>query len=54
MSIGTIVVILLILWLAGVFGGHHLGGWDYRYSGGIGLGTVVVIVLILWLVGVIH
>jgi hypothetical protein len=50
MSIGTILVIILILVLVGVFPAWpHATHWGYYPSGGVGL--VLVIVLILLLVG---
>lgn len=50
MSIGTILLIVLILALIGVLPtwGHN-GDWGYLPSGGVGL--VVVIILILVLMG---
>ena len=52
MSLGTILVIILIIFLLGGFSGR-LGGYGYGYGhGGMGLvGTVLVIVLILVLLG---
>ncbi|HXS68890.1 MAG TPA: DUF3309 family protein [Candidatus Polarisedimenticolia bacterium] len=50
MSIGTIVLILLILMLIGAFPTWpHSKSWGYAPSGGLGL--VVVILLILLLTG---
>lgn len=50
MSLGTILLIVLILMLIGVFPTWpHSGGWGYGPSGG--LGVVVVIVLVLLLMG---
>lgn len=50
MSIGTILLIILVLMLIGVFPAWpHSRGWGYGPSGGLGL--VVVILLILWLLG---
>lgn len=50
MSIGTILLIVLVLMLIGVFPAWpHSRGWGYGPSGGLGL--VVVILLILWLLG---
>jgi hypothetical protein len=50
MSIGTIVLILLILMLIGAFPTwRHSKSWGYGPSGGLGL--VVVILLILLLTG---
>lgn len=50
MSIGTIVLIILVLALIGVIPNWpHSKGWGYGPSGGLGL--VVVILLILLLMG---
>ena len=50
MSIGTILLVLLILMLIGAFPAWpHSKGWGYGPSGGLGL--VVVILLILLLTG---
>lgn len=50
MSITTILLILLILLLVGVFPAWpHSRGWGYMPSGGIGL--VLLIVVVLWLMG---
>ena len=50
MSIGTILLIVLILMLIGVFPSWpHSSGWGYGPSGALGL--VVVIVLVLLLMG---
>ena len=50
MSIGTILLVLLILMLIGAFPAWpHSKGWGYAPSGGLGL--VVVILLILVLLG---
>jgi hypothetical protein len=50
MSLGTILLIVLILMLIGVFPTWpHSSGWGYGPSGGIGL--IVVIVLVLLLMG---
>ena len=50
MSIGTIVLIILVLALVGVIPTWpHSKGWGYGPSGGLGL--VVVILLILLLMG---
>ena len=52
MSLGTILLILLVLLLIGALPAWpYSGGWGYYPSGG--LGAVIVILLILWLVGVI-
>jgi hypothetical protein len=50
MSIGTILLIILILMLIGAFPAWpHSKGWGYAPTGGLGL--VVVILLILVLLG---
>ena len=50
MSIGTILLVVLILMLIGAFPAWpHSKGWGYGPSGG--LGVVVVILLILILTG---
>lgn len=50
MSLGTILLIVLILMLIGVFPSWpHSRGWGYGPSGGLSL--VVVILLILLLLG---
>lgn len=50
MSIGTILLVILILILIGVFPTWpHSSGWGYYPAGGIG--TILVIVLILLLPG---
>ena len=50
MSVGTILLVLLILMLIGVFPAWpHSKSWGYGPSGGLGL--VVVILLILVLLG---
>jgi len=50
MSIGTIILIILVLMLIGAFPTWpHSREWGYGPSGGLGL--VVVILLILWLLG---
>lgn len=50
MSIGTILLVVLVLALLGVIPGWpHSKGWGYGPSGGIGL--ILVIVLILLLLG---
>ncbi len=52
MSLGTILVILLIIFLLGGFSGRF-GGYGYGYGhGGIGiLGTILIIVVVLMLLG---
>jgi len=48
MSLGTIILIVLILMLIGVFPSWpHSSSWGYGPSGGIGLVAVVVLVLLL-------
>ncbi|OGB04729.1 MAG: DUF3309 domain-containing protein [Burkholderiales bacterium RIFCSPLOWO2_12_FULL_64_99] len=50
MSLGTILLIVLILMLVGVVPAWpHSRSWGYGPSGL--LGTVVVVLLILWLMG---
>lgn len=50
MSIGTILLIILILMLIGAFPSWpHSRGWGYGPTGGLGL--VVIIVLILLVMG---
>lgn len=50
MSLGTILLIVLIMMLIGVFPTWpHSGSWGYGPSGG--LGVVVLIVLVLVLMG---
>lgn len=50
MSIGTILLIVLILMLIGAFPSWpHSRGWGYGPTGGLGL--VVIIVLILLVMG---
>lgn len=53
MSLGTIILIILILLLVGALPTWpHSQGWGYGPTGG--LGTVLVIVLVLYLLGVIR
>lgn len=48
MSLGTILVIILILVLLGVFPGwQHSSSWGYGPSGLIGVVLVVVLILLL-------
>ena len=50
MSVGTILLIVLILMLVGAIPSWpHSRNWGYGPSGGIGL--LVVVLLILWLMG---
>ena len=52
MSLGTILVILLIVFLLGGFSGRF-GGYGYGYGhGGVGLiGVILVVVIVLLLTG---
>ena len=52
MSVGTILLVLLIIFLLGGFSGRF-GGYGYGYgNGGIGvIGVVAIIVLVLVLTG---
>ena len=52
MTIGTILLILLIVFLLGGFSGRF-GGYGYGYGhGGIGvLGVILIIVVVLMLMG---
>ncbi|MFY7959072.1 MAG: DUF3309 family protein [Elsteraceae bacterium] len=48
MSLGTILLIILILFLVGAFPAWpHSASWGYLPSGGLGLVLLVVVVLIL-------
>jgi len=48
MGFGTILLIVLILMLIGVFPAWpHSSGWGYGPTGGIGLVVVIVVVLLL-------
>ncbi|WP_042876734.1 DUF3309 family protein [Cupriavidus necator] len=48
MSLGTILLIVLILLLIGVFPAWpHSRGWGYGPSGGLGLVLVILLVLLL-------
>lgn len=50
MSLGTILLIVLILMLIGVFPAWpHSQGWGYGPTGGLGL--VVIIILVLLVMG---
>ena len=52
MSIGTILLVILILMLVGVIPvWPHSRGWGYGPSGG--LGTILIILLVLVLLGII-
>jgi len=51
MSIGTILLVILILMLVGVIPvWPHSRGWGYGPSGG--LGTILIILLVLVLLGI--
>jgi len=48
MSIGTILLVLIILMLIGVIPAWpHSRGWGYRPVGGVGLVLIILIILIL-------
>lgn len=48
MSLGTILLIILILVLIGVFPAWpHSSSWGYGPTGGLGLVVIVVVVLLL-------
>ena len=48
MSLGTILLIVLILMLIGIFPAWpHSRSWGYGPSGGLGLVVVIVVVLLL-------
>ena len=48
MSIGTILIIILVLFLLGVFPvWPHSANWGYFPSGGLGILLIIVIVLLL-------
>ena len=48
MSLGTILLIVLVLLLIGAFPSWpHSSGWGYGPSGGLGLILVVVVVVLL-------
>lgn len=48
MSLGTILLIVLILMLLGAFPTWpHSKGWGYGPSGGLGLVVVIIIILLL-------
>jgi Protein of unknown function (DUF3309) len=52
MSIGTILVILLVIFLLGGFSGRF-GGYGYGYGhGGVGIiGLILIVVVVLMLLG---
>ena len=48
MSLGTILLIVLILMLVGAFPSWpHSRGWGYGPSGGLGLVVVILVILLL-------
>lgn len=48
MSLGTILLIIVILMLVGVLPqGPHSAGWGYLPSGGLGAALVIIVVLLL-------
>jgi hypothetical protein len=48
MSLGTILLIVLILMLIGVFPSWpHSSGWGWGPSGGLGLVVLIVLILVL-------
>jgi hypothetical protein len=48
MSIGTILLIILVLMLIGVFPAWpHSRGWGYGPTGGLGLVLIILLVLVL-------
>ena len=48
MSLGTILLIVFILMLIGVFPAWpHSRGWGYGPSGGLGLVVIILIILLL-------
>jgi hypothetical protein len=48
MSVGTILLIVLVLMLIGVFPSWpHSRSWGYGPSGGLGLIVVIIIILLL-------
>lgn len=48
MNIGTILLVVLILMLIGVFPAWpHSHSWGYMPSGGLGLVVIIVIILLL-------
>ena len=52
MSLGTILIILLVIFLLGGFSGRFGGyGYGYGHAGTGVLGTVLIIVVILMLLG---
>lgn len=48
MSIGTILLIVLILMLIGAFPAWpHSRGWGYGPTGGLGLVVIIIVILLL-------
>ena len=48
MSLGTILLIVLIFMLIGVFPAWpHSSGWGYGPSGGVGLLVLIIVVLLI-------
>lgn len=48
MGLGTILLIVLILMLVGVFPSWpHSRGWGYGPSGGVGLVVIIILILLL-------
>ena len=56
MTITTVIIILVVLYLLGFIGNgvYSNGNAGYYRNGGIGLGGIVLFILVLWLLGVIH
>ncbi len=52
MSLGTILLIILVIFLLGGFSGH-IGGYGYGFGhGGVGVvGILIIVVLVLLLTG---
>jgi hypothetical protein len=51
MSLGTILLIIFVLLLIGVFPGFPHGGWGYGYAPFGGVGFILLIVIILVVLG---
>ena len=48
MTIGTLLLVILVLMLIGVFPAWpHSRGWGYGPSGGLGLILIIILVLVL-------
>jgi hypothetical protein len=48
MSLGTILLIVLVLMLIGVFPAWpHSSGWGYGPSGGLGLLVLIIVILLI-------